>query len=332
MNYYCTLFDSFYLSRGLILYNSLKKHSKAFHLFIFAFDDVTGSILKSLNLECVTVISLSDFENDELKAVKLQRSKAEYCWTCTPSTISYVLEKFAVPECTYIDADLCFFSDPAILINEMSENGKNVLISEHRYSLIPKLYEEKRAGRFCVQFMTFTNEDSSAVVLEEWRKQCLAWCYAKHEDGKFGDQKYLEAWPGKYENVHILRHNGGGLAPWNIARYRVVHSDNEIILIDRKSDQEFTPVFYHYQFVKSIGKGYYDVGWYLLGNKVKNTFYKTYISDLEDTEEFLIRNNEMYKRSFTEMKSYLLRNPAKIFLKKILKYNILKATSNGLSS
>jgi hypothetical protein len=213
----------------------------------------------------------------------------------------------------------------------MSENGKNVLISEHRFSLLPKLYEEERAGRFCVQFMTFTNERSSLTILNEWKNQCIGWCYAKHEDGKFGDQKYLEAWPGKYENVHILQHNGGGLAPWNIARYRIIYSNNEIALIYRKSEQEFAPVFYHYQFVKSIGKGFYDIGWYFLGSAVKSTFYEPYISDLEKTEEYLIKNYKEYNRSFSEMKSYISRNPAKIFLKKILKYNILKVRTNGVS-
>lgn len=331
MNYYCTLFDSFYLSRGLILYNSLKKHSKAFQLYIFAFDDITFNILLSLNLDCVKVISLSEFENDELKAVKQSRSKAEYCWTCTPSTISYVLKIFGVPECTYIDADLSFFSDPTVLISEMLENGKNVLISEHRFSLLPKLYEQGRSGRFCVQFMTFTNQNSSLKVLEEWRRQCIDWCYAKHEDGKFGDQKYLDVWPEKYENVHILQHNGGGLAPWNIRNYKITYLNNIYTLFEKKTKFEFSPVFFHYQFVKSLGNGYYDIGWYKLGNSVKNSFYANYLIDLEKTERqlTLIKN---YNRNFSELKSYLSWNPVKIFLKKILKYNILKVKVDGIPS
>lgn len=329
MNYYCTLFDSFYLSRGLILYNSLQKHSKAFHLYIFAFDDITYNILLSLNLDYVTVVSLSEFENDDLKAVKQSRSKAEYCWTCTPSTISFIIEKYNVPECTYIDADLSFFSDPSVLIKEMLENGKNVLISEHRFSLFPKLYEQERAGRFCVQFMTFTNQKSSLDVLQEWKQQCIDWCYARHEDGKFGDQKYLDVWPEKHQNVHILQHRGGGLAPWNIRNYKIFAGKNELILVDKKTKQQFIPVFFHYQFVKSLGNGYYDIGWYLIGNSVKNSFYSCYLSELEKTES-LLSLNMSYNRKYSEMKSYLSGNAAKIFLKKFLKYNILKVNTDGI--
>ena len=42
---FCTLFDSFYLSRGLALYESIKEHTEDFHLYIFAFDDITYEIL-----------------------------------------------------------------------------------------------------------------------------------------------------------------------------------------------------------------------------------------------------------------------------------------------
>ena len=188
------------------MYESLSRYSKEFHLYIFAFDELAYEILVKLKLTDVTVISLHDFETEELKDKKKTRSVAEYCWTCTPSTIAYVLENFNVPDCTYIDSDLCFYSDPSVLIKEMIENKKNVLITEHRFSSLPAMYELKRGGRFCVQFITFLNEESSLKVLDRWRKQCINWCYARYEDNKFGDQKYLEEWPMIYSNIHILQH------------------------------------------------------------------------------------------------------------------------------
>ena len=60
---YCTLFDSNYLTRGLAMYESLKRYSNNFHLYIFAFDDGSYKLLKKLGLEYVTIISLKDFEN-----------------------------------------------------------------------------------------------------------------------------------------------------------------------------------------------------------------------------------------------------------------------------
>jgi hypothetical protein len=152
MLYFCTLFDSAYLSRGLVMYNSLKQHTNEFHLYIFAFDELCYSILVSLSLENTTIISLKTLENNDLLEAKKTRSRAEYCWTCTSSAIEYVLINYNVSSCTYIDADLLFYRSPSVLFEELTI-GKSVLITEHRYSKISRLYEQKRAGRFCVHFL-----------------------------------------------------------------------------------------------------------------------------------------------------------------------------------
>jgi hypothetical protein len=131
---YCTLFDSNYLTRGLAMYESLKKHSDDFHLYIFAFDDKSYDLLKKLDLNFITIISLKEFEDEELLKVKDERSAGEYCWTCTPSTIKYCIETYSLDSCTYLDADLYFFDNPSVLIEEMG--SKSVLITEHRYTPI----------------------------------------------------------------------------------------------------------------------------------------------------------------------------------------------------
>ncbi|GAG89161.1 unnamed protein product [marine sediment metagenome] len=56
------------------MYESLKKHTKDFHIYIFAFDDLSYEILIKMNLEHVTVISLQEFENPDLLKVKDQLS------------------------------------------------------------------------------------------------------------------------------------------------------------------------------------------------------------------------------------------------------------------
>lgn len=324
MIYFCTLFDTFYLSRGLAMYESLKEQTHNFHIYIFAFDDLTFDIIQNLKLEYATVVSLYEFETSELKAVKKNRTVAEYCWTCTPSTIDYVLKNCDVSHCTYIDSDLYFYSDPSILIREMEENGKSVLITEHRFSLLPKLYEQERAGRFCVQFITFMKEEKSLQVLDTWRKQCINWCYARYEDGKFGDQKYLDDWPITYPNIHILKHQGGGIAPWNLTQYLFTMDGNSLTGKVRKSKSEFNVVFFHFQYVKFMKDGSCDIGWYQISSAVRTLFYEPYLKKINDIEKRIRNLNVNYRTGLTSFKTDNLKNSLKTLFKKTFGYNILK--------
>jgi len=267
---YCTLFDSNYLTRGLAMYESLKKYSDNFHLYMFAFDDKSYNLLKKLNLEFATIISLKELEDKELLKIKDSRSAGEYCWTCTPSTIKYCIENYNLDACTYLDADLYFFSNPAALIEEMGE--KSVLITEHRYTA---QYEQSdTSGVYCVQFMTFKNDENGIKALNWWKESCNEWCYARFEDGKFGDQKYLDDWTTRFDGIHVLQNLGGGVAPWNVQQYNLL-SDN------------FHLIFYHFHDYKILENDKVDLGGYKLQTNDINILYKPYLKHLEKITEEL---------------------------------------------
>ncbi|MCK5169191.1 MAG: glycosyl transferase [Bacteroidales bacterium] len=324
MLYFSTLFDSFYLSRGLVMYESLKQHTNNFHFYIFAFDDLAYEILISLNLENVTIISLSEFENQKLLNIKNTRTKAEYCWTCTPSTIDYVIETYNIPSCTYLDADLFFYQSPAVLLEEMNKQ-KTVLITEHRFSKVAKINEQERAGRFCVQFITFTKDQESKEVLNRWKNQCIDWCYARYEDGKFGDQKYLDEWPERYNNIQILENLGGGVALWNIQQYKIIQNGNSLFGIDKKSKKKFEIIFYHFHYVRFLKHDLVDIGWNYLPKFVISKLYKPYISKIIETEKKLEQLNKKYKTVLFNNKPKGLKENAKALIKSFTKFNLIKA-------
>ena len=123
-----------YLDKGLTMYESLENVSKDFTLYILAMDNQCYEVLIALNKQHLIPIKLADFENEELLAIKSQRSVAEYCWTCSSSLIEYILNVFQPDFCTYIDADLYFYSDPSIIIKEMYDNNASVQIIGHRFN------------------------------------------------------------------------------------------------------------------------------------------------------------------------------------------------------
>ena len=219
MNYYCTLFDSNYLTRGLALYQSLVNVGEDFFLYVYAFDKSTRDILKALRLPRLQVVSLEEFETKELLAVKKSRSKGEYCWTCTGATILHALETFDLPMVTYLDSDLYFFDKPDIVLNEFRDSQKDVMITRHNYT---QEYDQTRvSGIYNVQFMPFKNNDNAKHVLKWWRDRCIEWCYARPANGLLGDQKYLDDWLERFEGIHVMQNRLAGVAPWNVQQYDI---------------------------------------------------------------------------------------------------------------
>lgn len=269
MSNFCTLFDSNYLPRALVMYHSLVKTGEVFNLYAVCFDDLAYQILVKLNLEKLIVIPLVEFETPQLIAVKSLRSKGEYCWTCTPFVIGYVLDKFKLVEVTYLDADLCFYAKPSILLEEFSDSGASVLITEHRFT--PRYDRSEIYGKYCVQFMTFKNNGQGQKVLQWWQDRCLEWCYARVEDGKFGDQKYLDDWLIRFEGIHVLQNLGGGVAPWNAQQYKITQRSAGLQV------EELPLVFFHFHAYIYYANGIHAFSPnYKLSDDFVNMIYRPY--------------------------------------------------------
>ncbi|PIW69275.1 MAG: glycosyl transferase [Ignavibacteriales bacterium CG12_big_fil_rev_8_21_14_0_65_30_8] len=282
---FCTLFDTNYLSRGIALYRSLKNVCDDFHIYIFAFDNTCFNILTKMNLEKATIISLKDFEDKELLNVKSSRTKAEYCWTSTSSTILYVLQKYKVDSCTYLDADLYFYSSPEPIFNELTDNS--ILITEHRYS--PKYDKSKKSGKYCVQFITFKNDEYGLKSLEWWRERCIEWCYNRFEDGKFGDQLYLDDWTTRFDGVHVMQNQGGGLAAWNVQQYKFFNKNKSLYCKEIKSGKDFKVIFYHFHYLRLYKNNIIELGRRFLSNQVRDYFYKPYILLLDEIKNEILK-------------------------------------------
>ena len=218
MEHYITLFDSLFLPQGLALYNSMLRHAGDFTLWVLCMDDKTQKVLQSLNAPKLRVIGLSEVETEQLLAVKPGRTRAEYCWTLTPFTPKIVFDRAPdAQRVTYVDADVFFLKSPRAIFEEFERSGKAVLITDHAYD--PEYDQTAVSGQYCVQFVTFVR-DACEPVRSWWQDRCIEWCFARPENGKLGDQKYLDEWPTRFgQLVHVLQQLDVLLAPWNARRF-----------------------------------------------------------------------------------------------------------------
>lgn len=295
---FCTLFDSGYLDKGLVLYNSMMRTMKKFKLYIFAFDRKSYDVLKAMNLKNVIVIFIDNICDEEMWKVRSERTDAEFCWTCSPIVIEHVLVQYKEKWCTYVDADCFFFSNPAPVFREMLKQGKSVGIVEHRFKRDYDYQKNlKKFGKYCIQFNTFLNNKDGRMVLSNWKRQCLEWCYNRYEKGKFGDQAYLNSWMKEYDCVYEVPDEGVGVAPWNINNYALKRENKRFVIRRIDNNKKYNLILYHFQAIKylsphcvylNIWRGKRRDHFYKL-----NTIYRSYLREIEKVRKELGRKYDV---------------------------------------
>ena len=212
MMLFCTLFDSNYISKGIALYLSIAKHTDDFSMYVLAMDRKCEEMLKELNFPNIIVECIEDNYTEDLQRAKSNRTRAEFCWTCGSFVTHRFLTKYNLPNITYLDSDLMFFSSPQIIFDELEEKNASIGLSPH---FIPY----NATGKYCVQYCFFKNDKDGLSALTWWKNECINWCYSQIEDGKYGDQMYLSQMPHLFNNVCDIDHRGAGMAYWNEFAY-----------------------------------------------------------------------------------------------------------------
>ncbi|GAB2823952.1 hypothetical protein GCM10027022_13220 [Alpinimonas psychrophila] len=291
---YCTYFDSGYLSRGLVLIESLREHGDNSPIYVLALDETTSEYLKAHAPENVFIISITEIEESEprLAPLRSQRSHMEYYFTCTPLLIKFVMEKLETPGsiAIYLDADLYFFSSPNLVINDLG--SESVGIIEHRYpdNVAANL---AKYGRFNVGWVGFRDDDAGRAVLDWYSDRTLEWCSDKPEADKYADQGYLNSFPN-FPGVKILESAGFNLAPWNTRRHRTTQLGGSVF-----ADGQML-IFFHFHGLRKVGP------WFTssqltygspMNSVLRNGVYQPYVNALARMDGLLQNDVSLQKRA-----------------------------------
>jgi hypothetical protein len=287
MRHYCTYFDSRYLSRGLVLHDSLRRVSGPFRLWVLCLDEACYEALSALRPESMVPLRLTEVEaaDPEFHACRANRSLVEYYFTATPVLLSYLFAANpGIDIVTYLDADIGFFKDPEFLFDEFAEHA--VQIVPHRYS------ERNRAlaewGVYNVGWVAFRRDADGLACLAWWRRSCIEWCYDRLEADRFADQKYLDQFPQRFARVQIVTHPGVNAAPWNLDTGTLRSTpDGEL----RFGEQPL--IFFHFHKLRRVAPMLWrtrlsDYG-AALDRPARALLYRPYIRRLASTERRLRR-------------------------------------------
>ncbi len=284
---FVTLFNKTYLSRGILMCESLKANcSDSFVLYILAVDDETLNYINNKDYQFVKTVSLEDIflEYPVLRELYKTRTLQEFCWTLSAFSIQYIIRRYSPESVIYLDSDIFFFGDPKELISEMGDCS--VMITEHNFSSQYASLEVN--GKYCVQFMVFKNDKDGNTILEQWRKDCENKCTSICDKESFGDQKYLDTWESIYEGtVYNCRNIGCGVAPWNVQKYRIIEENGLLWIVENLTKIKKRLIFYHFQALKKIKNQLWNIGPCTIGDDFKSLLYVPYIKKIQSFEKDL---------------------------------------------
>lgn len=183
----------------------------------------------------------------------------------------------------YIDPDIAVF-------NELSAIDK--LLDEHAILLTPHLLDTTdepnaineneidgtmRHGIFNLGFIAVNPRRADGRRFTEWwGHRLLNFCYADYERGLFTDQKWCDAVPALFEDLHIIRDPGYNVASWNINTRQLSISEEGQILVNGR----YPLRFYHFTGYDS-GAGNFMTRRYSAQNELVDEIWSWYAREIK---------------------------------------------------
>ena len=220
---YFTLSDRGFLPRTLAMCKSLRVYDSISPVYYFATEPLLQIEFDAFESVGVKVLPIEASLGEELvNSLRDSRSLLEFMWTLPSQLLTRMWEiEQSCTDFTYLDADIFFYSDPAIIWQEIPGNSASIV--RHNFSKrLQSIFLE--SGEFNVSWVSVPNSSIGMAIASKWASDCLEMCPDKpvihNEKLIYGDQKYLDYWPELYpSNLHIIVHLGAGVAPWNYEEY-----------------------------------------------------------------------------------------------------------------
>ncbi len=143
MHYYYSVYSKEYIHKGLVLYNSMKRHDKDFTFFLICLDVETKLLLERMNLDKIILISVKDIEayDCEILKVKNWHQDKSYTWLVKAIGAMYIFDSYNEPDhLLWLDGDTQLLADPQAIYDDWG--SYSILLSEEKFTDKYFIYSE----------------------------------------------------------------------------------------------------------------------------------------------------------------------------------------------
>lgn len=272
--------DSNYLSRAIVLRNSLTKNSPTSFLFIVCHDEKTFQMALEIGIPPNCLIQLNSVISHFpcLEEARENRSRIEFLFCLTPYILRYLIEILKIDEVIYIDADKLILANPEILF--LRKQNPRIAITSHNFT--KDLVHLAKFGIYNVGIILVKKDAEVISLLKWWSDKCFA---STSIDGTnpdvFGDQKYLDEFPSIFPETINYENPGVNSAPWNCESVYVVGG----LLL--REDPVSPLITFHFSGLK-YNRFLFISGYSRYGKKLsrssRNLLYKPYVSQIRSVD------------------------------------------------
>ena len=146
----------------------------------------------------------------------------------------------------------------------------------------------------------------------------MEWCFyaVPGTTEWYGDQKYLNEFPKRFEGVMICNHYGVGLAPWNIKLVEYSGTDNGVpIIIEKKTNKKYPVILHHFENVSFITKHFLHASSCTKSLVLHKAIYDSYINRLIENRKYI---ENKYGLKLSRTRRVVTKNPLMRFYQKYI--------------
>lgn len=287
-HYYYSIYRKDYLYKGIVLYESMKKHDGDFKFFLICMEEESVELLKKLKLIDLIPISIKEIEeyDKRIPELKGQRGEKTYIWTAKASVPLYLFDRYKdMDHVIWLDGDTEFMSDSEPIYEQWGDSS--VLLTEEKFDGEYE-YLGHMVGFYNTGFMGFKNDEIGRKVLNYFKERLQEWKNSEEEQGSWNDQLYVDDWTERFPNIGVVKHNGINLTPFIASRINIEQNGFVNFRGDKPYIKDTPIVLYHFMALKYYDGNEFDLCYYWMKFDIQ-TIKKLYIPYFNKCNEAFAR-------------------------------------------